>query len=100
MGGCEWAYRASALESPTSSRPSPPPGQRAPSLQHLQHLFGRAAERGFVARDDDRPFDDDGCFAIAAMSWSSDSLAGSMPASAASFLRMSARAGISNCPSS
>src|SRR5207249_1269738 len=41
-----------------------------------------------------------GCFAIAAMSCSSDSFAGSMPASAASFLRMSARAGIFNCPSS
>src|SRR5205823_661503 len=41
-----------------------------------------------------------GCFAIAAISCSSDSFAGSMPASAASFLRRSARAGIFNCPSS
>jgi hypothetical protein len=41
-----------------------------------------------------------GYLTIAAISWSSDSFAGSTPASAASFLRMSALAGIFICPSS
>ena len=35
-------------------------GRRA--LQHRQRLFGRAAEGGLAARDDDRPLDDDRVF--------------------------------------